>query len=147
MHAALNPLTPFSYWKSSMTERLIINGNAITGIPSLYEEINRVFMSNESWRLGHSLDALDDLLYGAYGALHGRDRVTVEWRDMETSRVALGTSATRAWLQQKLLQPGNFNTTLIQAQLQALEQGTGRTYFDIVLDIFAAHSTVRLLPA
>ncbi|GAB3055729.1 barstar family protein [Stenotrophomonas tumulicola] len=130
-----------------MTDRLILDGSAITDIPSLYEEINRVFMSSESWRLGHSLDALDDLLYGAYGALHGHDRMTVEWRDMETSRAALGAAATKAWLQQKLLQPGNFNTTLIQAQLRALEQGTGKTYFDIVLEIFAAHATVRLLPA
>lgn len=47
-----------------MTPRTIeIDGTTIHGIPSLYAELNRVFMPDEEWTLGESLDALDDLLY------------------------------------------------------------------------------------
>ena len=46
-----------------MTARLIeIDGSRVHGIPSLYAELNRVFMPDEPWTLGESLDALDDLL-------------------------------------------------------------------------------------
>lgn len=130
-----------------MSVELTLQGSVILDIPSLYAELNRVFMADEDWALGNSLDALDDLLYGGYGALQGQQNVTVVWKDMETSRAALGVAATTAWLQQKLYQSGRFNSTSLQAQLLALRQGCGQTYFDIVLDIFASHPDIHLQPA
>ncbi len=129
-----------------MTDRFIIEGSRITDIPALYAELNRVFMEDEDWTLGASLDALDDLLYGGYGKLLGMEQATVVWRNMDISRASLGLEATRQWLQQKLALPG-FSTTRINQQLQALEDGTGQTYFDIVLEIFAAHPNIRLQPS
>lgn len=123
---------------------LQINGAAIVDIPSFYAEINRVFMAGEDWQLGPSLDALDDLLYGGYGALAGHKTATVVWRDIDCSRDALGVEATRAWLQDKLRQPGTFNTEAIRHQLDALQRGDGQTYFDIVMDIFASHPNINL---
>ncbi|KRG76357.1 ribonuclease inhibitor [Stenotrophomonas chelatiphaga] len=130
-----------------MSVEFTLQGSDIVDIPSLYAELNRVFMADEDWALGNSLDALDDLLYGGYGALQGQQAVTVVWQDMETSRAALGVAATTAWLQHKLDQPGTFNTAPLQAQLLALQQGHGQTYFDIVLEIFASHPDIRLQPA
>jgi RNAse (barnase) inhibitor barstar len=123
---------------------LLIDGSAIYDIASFYAEINRVFMADEDWQLGLSLDALDDLLYGGYGALAGHAAARVHWKDIAHSRAALGVSATKAWLQGKRSQLGTFNIDAIDAQLDALERGTGQTYFDIVMDIFAAHPNVRL---
>lgn len=123
---------------------LLIDGSAIHDIASFYAEINRVFMADEDWQLGPSLDALDDLLYGGYGAMAGHAAVSVHWKDIAHSRVALGEAATRAWLQEKRARPGTFNIRAIDAQLEALERGQGQTYFDIVMDIFAAHPNVRL---
>ncbi len=123
---------------------LLIDGSAIHDIASFYAEINRVFMANEDWQLGPSLDALDDLLYGGYGVLAGQAAASVHWKEIAHSRAALGGAATRAWLQVKRSQPGTYNTDAIDAQLDALERGTGQTYFDIVMDIFAAHPNVRL---
>nr|WP_180164039.1 barstar family protein [Stenotrophomonas sp. SbOxS2]NYT97247.1 ribonuclease inhibitor [Stenotrophomonas sp. SbOxS2] len=123
---------------------LQINGAAIVDIPSFYAEINRVFMAGEDWQLGPSLDALDDLLYGGYGALAGHKTATVVWRDIDCSRDALGVEATRAWLQDKLRQPGTFNAEAIGRQLDALQRGDGQTYFDIVMDIFASHPNINL---
>lgn len=127
-----------------MAHTLVLQGRTINGIEDLYAEINRVFMAGESWQLGASLDALDDLLYGGYGVLQGEPHALLIWRDMAHSRQALGTACTCAWLQAKMEGGQPFNRTLIQAQLDALQQGKGQTYFEIVMDIFAAHSNITL---
>ncbi|WP_340569119.1 ribonuclease inhibitor [Stenotrophomonas sp. G106K1] len=130
-----------------MTVFLQIEGATIVDIPSLYAEINRVFMPGEDWQLGPSLDALDDLLYGGHGALAGHETATVVWHDIDRSREALGLQATRAWLEDKLRQPGTFNAETISRQLDALQRGEGPTYFQIVMEIFASHPNIVLLPA
>lgn len=127
-----------------MSLNLQINGRAISSINSFYAEINRVFMAGEAWALGPSLDALDDLLYGGYGALRGHAAATVTWHDAKLSRAALDRDATRAWLQEKLQQPGTFNADAIRRQLDALERGEGQTYFEIVMEIFAGHPRITL---
>lgn len=126
---------------------LQIEGSAINDIASLYAEINRVFMAGEDWQLGPSLDALDDLLHGGYGALAGQAQATLIWRDIAHSRTALGMEATRQWLEAKLDTPGSFNTQAIARQLQALQQGEGTTYFEIVMEIFSGHRQITLIPA
>lgn len=126
---------------------LQIEGAAINDIASLYAEINRVFMAGEDWQLAPSLDALDDLLYGGYGALAGHAQATLIWRDIAHSRTALGMETTRQWLQAKLDTPGSFNTQAIARQLQALQQGEGPTYFEIVIEIVSGHRQITLVPA
>ncbi len=123
---------------------LVLDGSAIDDIAGFYAEINRVFMANEDWELGPSLDALDDLLYGGYGALAGHASATVHWTHIAHSRAALGVAATRAWLQEKQARPGMFNAAGIATQLDALERGVGQTYFDIIMEVFAAHPTLQL---
>ena len=124
---------------------LVFEGGAVHDIPSFYAEINRVFMAHEDWQLGHSLDALDDMLYGGYGVLAGHAGATLIWKDIEQSRNALGVETTRAWLQAKLDGNDGFNRTLIARQLEALDAGEGETYFRIVMDIFAAHPRITVL--
>lgn len=53
-----------------MVKRLEIDGNAVSDIAS-HEEINRVVMVDQSWRIGQSLDAFNDLLYGSCGGRQG----------------------------------------------------------------------------
>lgn len=126
---------------------LTIIGRNISDIPTFYAEINRVFMAKEDWRLGNSLDALNDLLYGGYGAIKGREQVRIIWRDVAASRAALGIEATRAFLAQKLQRPADFNVDTIGRQLDALNQGTGQTYFEIVVEIIRDQRNIRLIMA
>lgn len=121
-----------------------IEGSAITDIASFYDELNRLFMQPEDWRLGPSLDALDDLLYGGFGALRGASDARVVWRDAEVSRRALGQDTTIAYYEDKLRHPDAFNAALFREKLAAVKDGTGRTYFDIVLDVFAGHPEIEL---
>ncbi|WP_332713323.1 barstar family protein [Pelagibacterium mangrovi] len=128
-------------------ETFTIEGGAIFDIASFYAELNRVFMAGESWTLGQSLDALDDMLYGGYGALKDKERVRIVWRDIDKSRQALGLATTRAYYQAKLAQPERYDTEIARKALAALEAGEGPTYFEIVLQIIAEHDTVELIRA
>ncbi|QJE02811.1 ribonuclease inhibitor [Massilia forsythiae] len=125
---------------------LAIDGAAIHGIASFYDEINRVFMAGEDWTLGPSLDALDDMLYGGYGALRGRAPALVLWHGMDRARAALGVAATRAYYLDKLAQPQSFKPEPVRAALARLAQG-GPTYFDLVLQVFAGHPNIVLRAA
>ena len=124
-----------------------IDGAAVRGIPSLYDELNRVFMQDEDWRLGPSLDALDDLLYGGFGALHGVESARIVWTHHDASRSALGREATAEYYRDKLRHPDVFNTAVFEKRLTELEAGTGPTYFDIVLEVFADHPEIDLVLA
>jgi len=129
-----------------MSRTLTLDGTRIHDIASFYDAINRLFMADVDWQLGHSLDALDDMLYGGFGALDGDAPVTLVWTHFEQTRDALGIDATRAWLQDKLDTPGRYDKTRIRRELDALEAGSGPTYFDIVLEILAAHPNITLAP-
>jgi RNAse (barnase) inhibitor barstar len=129
-----------------LTKTLKITGGNIIDIPTFYAEINRVFMAEEDWRLANSLDALNDLLYGGYGAISGREPVCVVWQDIAKSRAALGVEATRAFLAEKLQRPDLFDGDVIRRQLDALGRGTGQTYFEIVIEIFGDHQNIALVP-
>ncbi len=126
---------------------LTLDGSRIHDIRSFYDELNRVFMIGEDWRLGQSLDALDDLLHGGYGALHGHDGARVVLSDHRRVREALGLETTREYLRAKLEQPGTFSATLFQERLDRLEAEGGPTYFETVLEIFAEHPRIELVLA
>lgn len=116
----------------------------VDGIAALYDELDRVFMTGESWRLGASLDALDDLLYGGYGALAGDDAPRVVWVDHEVSRAALGRAATEAWLREKLTRPQTYRSDTIARDLDEVAAGRGATYFERVMQVFGDHPAISL---
>lgn len=122
---------------------LTIEGDAINDIASFYDEINRVFMSQEDWKLGPSLDALNDMLHGGYGAI-GDKPIKLVWRNMDRSRAVLGLDATRDFYREKLMRPDIFDPDRIKRALNALEDGSGPTYFQIILEIIADHPNIEL---
>lgn len=124
-----------------------IFGRNISDIPTFYEEINRVLMANEDWRLAESFDALNDLLYGGYGEINGQEPVRIIWHDIAASRSALGVDATRTFLAEKLERRDIFNAETIERQLEALDHGKGQTYFDIIIEIIGDHHNIELIAA
>lgn len=124
-----------------------IDGRRVESIASFYAEVNRVFMGGEDWRLGESLDALDDLLYGGHGSLHGHEQARVVWEEHERSAVALGLGATREQLREKLATPQRYDQGLIRRRLEQLDAEGGPTYFETVLEIFRSHEGIELVLA
>ncbi|MGJ1285772.1 barstar family protein [Sphingobacterium spiritivorum] len=130
--------------KQLMTNHVIINGNHIHDISSFYEEINRVFMAEEDWKIGCSLDAFNDLLYGGFGILNKTEQPVLIWTAIEKSKEALGYDATKAYYQQKIDAGPVFNTSFFEHKLTELMEGKGQTYFDIVIEIIAGHPEISL---
>ena len=56
-------------------KKIIIEGKNINNIETFYEEVNRVFMSDEHWKIAQSLDALNDMLYGSFGEIKGKEKI------------------------------------------------------------------------
>jgi hypothetical protein len=119
----------------------VIDGCNINDIASFYEEINAVYMCNESWKIG-SLDGLDDLLYGGFGTFKDATSHCIVWKDIAHSRASLGIETTLAYYQGKLGAQSPFNQTHFQKKLEELKAGRGETYFDIVADIIQSHRKV-----
>jgi hypothetical protein len=128
-------------------QTLRIEGVRVDGIPALYRELNRVFMPDEEWTLGESLDALDDLLYGGFGVLDGSAPARVVWADHAVSRAALGVETTREYYRAKLARPEVFAEAPAQRALAALDAGAGETYFELVRRVFADHPNIQLVLA
>ena len=120
---------------------VVIEGTRIADIPSFYAEINRVYMAEESWQIG-SLDGFDDLLYGGFGKLQDAKKQTIIWKDIASSRAALGVTTTLAYYQEKLTANSPFNHTYFQQKLADLQAGKGQTYFDIVAEIIQSHPKI-----
>lgn len=102
-------------------------------------------MKNVDWKLGNSLDALNDMFYGGYGEIKGDEEIYLVWKDFEKNRQDLGSGLTKAWYMDKLNSPSIFNAELFREKLSALENGTGQTYFDIILEIIDEHPNIKLI--
>lgn len=121
-----------------------IDGAEVHGIADLYEQFNRELMTGEDWRLGSSLDGFNDALYRVDSEIREGDPATFVWIDHAHSRDALGFDETQRWLRDKLSQPNTFNLQRIQSDLDDLRNGLGKTYFELILEIFADHPLIEL---
>lgn len=125
---------------------ITIDGTKIHDIPTFYEEINRVFMQDEDWKLGESLDGFNDLLYGGFGLIKDSEKIKLVWKNFEENRESLGIVATRNFYLKKLEHPEIFNVEYIKKSLENLENGNGQTYFEIILEIISEHPNIVLEP-
>ena len=67
-------------------KKIIIEGKNINNIETFYEEVNRVFMLHENWKIAQSLDAFNDMLYGSFGEIKGKEKIQLIWKDMEQNQ-------------------------------------------------------------
>lgn len=121
-----------------------IDGAEVHSISDLYEQLNRELMADDDWRLGPTLDGLNDVLYRIDSEIRDGGPATFVWIDHAHSRDALGFDETQRWLNSKLAQPNSFNQRRIQSDLDGLRNGIGKTYFEIILEIFADHPLIEL---
>lgn len=128
-----------------MIKEIVINGLHIHDIASFYEEINRVFMSNEDWKIGQSLDAFNDLLYGGFGAMENGESVKFIWENAENMKKALGYEVTKTYYEDKLKPDASFNSDYFREKLIALESGSGETYFDLLRSVVKTHPNIELV--
>ena len=114
----------------------VINGGHFSDLDGFYQEINRLFMSDEDWKVG-TLDGFDDILYGYSGE--------IIWKDSEKSKQDLGFDLTKEFYENKIRIGKPFNVKLIQQKLDDLIEGKGQTLFEILVEIIESHQNIKLV--
>lgn len=131
--------------KKILMKKIIIEGKNINNIETFYEEVNRVFMLHENWKIAQSLDAFNDLLYGSFGEIKGKEKIQLIWKDMEQNQKSLGFQTTLEFYQNKLQSPEIFNHKFVLSKINELHNDVGFTFFEIVLEIIANHDNIMLI--
>ena len=126
-------------------KKIILEGKNINNIETFYEEVNRVFMSQENWKIAQSLDAFNDMLYGSFGEIKGKEKIQLIWKDMEQNQKSLGFQTTLEFYQNKLKSPEIFNRKFVLSKINELHNDVGFTFFEIVLEIIANHDNIMLI--
>ena len=124
---------------------IIINANNFSDLGGFYEEMNKLFMKNIDWKLGHSLDALNDILYGGFGVYNPGEEIIVMWNNFSKSKSDLGLEETVKNYQMKIEKGYPYNVNLFQERLEALKNGDGQTLCDIIIEIFGDHKNIELI--
>lgn len=125
-------------------KEIVIQGENIHDIPSFYQEINRLFMQNEDWKIGNSLDALDDLLYGGFGSMREEESFKIIILNSDFVKNHLGFETTLAYYQQKIYPESPFNQSHFINKIEELKNGNGQTYFDVIIEIIKSHNQIHL---
>ena len=131
--------------KKILMKKIIIEGKNINNIETFYEEVNRVFMLHENWKIAQSLDAFNDMLYGSFGEIKGKEKIQLIWKDMEQNQKSLGFQTTLEFYQNKLQSPEIFNHKFVLSKINELYNDVGFTFFEIVLEIIANHDNIMLI--
>ena len=126
-------------------KKITIEGKNINNIETFYEEVNRVFMSQENWKIAQSLDAFSDMLYGSFGEIKGKEKIQLIWKDIEQNQKSLGFQTTLEFYQNKLKSPEIFNHKFVLSKINELHNDVGFTFFEIVLEIIANHDNIMLI--
>lgn len=126
-------------------KKITIEGKNINNIETFYEEVNRVFMLHENWKIAQSLDAFNDMLYGSFGEIKGKEKIQLIWKDMEQNQKSLGFQTTLEFYQNKLKSPEIFNRKFVLSKIDELHNGVGLTFFEIILEIIADHENIILI--
>jgi RNAse (barnase) inhibitor barstar len=114
----------------------VINGRHFSDLEGFYDEVSRLLMKDEDWRVG-TLDGFDDILYGFQGE--------ITWKDAQKSREDLGSRLTQEFYENKIRQGKPFNVEMIRQKLDELMAGKGQTLFEILVEIIQSHQKITLI--
>lgn len=122
---------------------IVIHGGHFLSLAGFYEEVSNVLMKDADWKVG-TLDGFDDILYGGFGVIEGKEEIEMIWKESEKSKQDLGFDATREFYNNKIRQGKPFNIELIHQKLEELNKGIGQTLFDILIEIIESHTNITL---
>lgn len=121
---------------NSNKQMTVINGSHFSNLEGFYEEVSRLFLKDEDWKVG-TLDGFDDVLYGF------QDEII--WENAQKSKEDLGFDATKEFYENKIRQGKPFNIELIQQKLNELVEGNGQTLFEILIEIIESRKNIKLI--
>lgn len=137
---------PTNAWHEILKSKktITIYADNFSDLAGFYEEMDKLFMKDVDWKLGHSLDALNDILYGGFGVFNPGEQITVIWNNSSKSKKDLGLEETTRNYQMKINKGYPYNVNLFQEKLAEIKNGNGQLLFDIIIEIFKDHKNIEL---
>ena len=69
---------------------MVLDGNRFSDLEGFYTEMDLLLTKNLTWKTGHNLDALNDLLRGGFGVHEYEEPITLRWINYNKSKKKLG---------------------------------------------------------
>ncbi|MEZ5043285.1 MAG: barstar family protein [Saprospiraceae bacterium] len=126
-------------------KKLEIDGGRFSNLKGFYDEIERGLTSGLDWKIGRNLDAFDDVLEGGFGMHDYGEDAELIWMNSERSKLKLGYEETVKYLQDKL---GKCHPTAkreVRQELELAKNGTGKTLFEIIVEIIKEHNHIKFI--
>ena len=120
-----------------MRRKFILDGKMFHDLEGFYCEIDRLFTKNLSWKTGHNLDAVNDILRGGFGVHDYAEPITISWINFNKSRRDFGYETTEEYYRHILLACHPSNRKAITKQLDDAMRRKGETILDIIVETIA----------
>jgi len=125
-------------------KKIIIDGIRYNDIDGFYDEIDKVLTKGLTWRTGHNLDALNDLLRGGFGVHEYGEAIVIIWKNAKKSRVDFGYDATIKHYERVLTRCHPTNANSVSSLLEDAKQKKGATLFEILIQLIQSHDNIEL---
>jgi len=123
---------------------IIIDANKFSNLDGFYDEIDKKFTKNLTWKTGKNLDAFNDILWGGFGVYEYEEQIKIVWENSNKSKSDLGYDATVSYYKQILRTCHTSNIESVNKKLDLAKDKMGQTLFDIILYIIKAHEHIIL---
>ena len=117
------------------TKKIIIDGNNFSNEEEFYNEIDKLLTKDVTFKTGHNLDALYDILKGGFGVHEYNEELEITWINASKSKIDLGYKETIKHWEKILKKCLSANKENINNKLQNAKRKTGPTLFEIIIDI------------
>jgi RNAse (barnase) inhibitor barstar len=118
-----------------MRKEFVLDGNNFNNLEEFYNEVDKLFTKNLTWKTGHNFDAFNDLLCGGFGAHEYGEPIKIKWINYQKSLVDFGYKATELYYEGLLVKCHSDNIENIKNKLHAAKNHTGETLIYIIVKI------------
>jgi RNAse (barnase) inhibitor barstar len=124
---------------------ILLDANRFSTLPSFYQEVENTFTKDLGWSIGRNLDAFNDVLWGGFGVHDYEEPIQLIWLHSDKSRTDLGWAETINYLTAKLTSDPPSTVASAKRELPLAESHTGKTLFEIIVDIIKEHGHIELI--
>ncbi len=121
-------------------KRYVVDCISVASFADFVEATNAGFIRAAGGEWNGNLDAFDEYL-----SWPADEQYELEFRDAQACATALGQVAMAGWLRDTLRTCHPDNVPSLQQRLAAAECGEGQTLFELIREIIADHTQVRLI--
>ena len=70
-------------------KKIVLDGARFSNMAQFYDEVEKVFTANLTWKIGRNLSAFNDVLRGGFGVFEYDEKILLIWKNSAKSRKEL----------------------------------------------------------